>query len=657
MILSRERLSRLLLFSSIVTLVIALLSFSIIHIWLTYHSLYPYDSANYVHDEGIYAEMSRLVASGEPLYLRLWDNKPPMLFWVGGVFVRLLGNNLFALKIATQTLHLLYGIVIGALMFQLTRITWSGYLTGLLAYTFAVWQGYLEGFNAVFLMTLLASMAMLCAVIARGRVVWLLAGGIFLATSFFSKQVMVFEAFATLGFGMLYAPPVRRWKASLWIILGGLVGVGWVILWMAWRGSLEQFWYSSIYEGFLYAFEPQGKRWHFNDEFWNTFQYYFIGGTLPFISGLLVLAVPALFFTVKNPTTRSKTIVILIWLMGAFMGAFIARSMKRNYFIEVISPLLILNGLSLIVYATWRTYAKWVMVLIWGTALLLNARLMNVTLPTIRDLSQPISLVQEDLFTPAQTLSNSLVEWVEANECIWFWDGIRIYLPYLSARSSCNSAPHSSALMVRESFNIDRNRAQYMQELFDQRPTLHVLQPVWGYFPELQRFADRYRVEPPLFTQEETKLVSVYRVDMSPFHAQVADYGIFEMIGYDLYTPSQVCAGDTIELSLTWRNKTFNTRYYNTFVKLLTVDQTAQIAGIDAPPHPEQSTLDWTVKDMIYLSDRFRLDIPTETPSGEYVLVNGFYDNESGEPLLVSNAQQAGAPYVTLTTLEVVPCG
>jgi hypothetical protein len=55
-------------------------------------------------------------------------------------------------------------------------------------------------------------------------------------------------------------------------------------------------------------------------------------------------------------------------------------------------------------------------------------------------------------------------------------------------------------------------------------------------------------------------------------------------------------------------------------------------------------------------SDRFRLDIPTETPSGEYVLVNGFYDNETGEPLLVSNAQQAGAPYVTLTTLEVIPC-
>jgi hypothetical protein len=67
-------------------------------------------------------------------------------------------------------------------------------------------------------------------------------------------------------------------------------------------------------------------------------------------------------------------------------------------------------------------------------------------------------------------------------------------------------------------------------------------------------------------------------------------------------------------------------RYYNSFVKLLTLDQTAQIAGIDAPPHPEQSTLDWTVKEYdLTLSDRFRLDIPTETPSGEYVLVNGFH--------------------------------
>jgi len=633
-----------------------MLFFSMIHVWLTSYAVYPYDSANYVRDEGIYAEMSRLVARGETLYLRLWDNKPPMLFWVGGVFVRLFGNSLFALKIAAQTLHIIYAIIISALMFQLTKIKWSGYLAGVLAYSFAVWQGYLEGFNAVFLMTLLASVAMLCAVVARGRIIWLLLSGIFLAGSFFSKQVMVFEAFATLGFGMLYAPPVRRWKSSLWIILGGLIGVGWIIVWMAWRGSLEQFWYSSIYEGFLYAFEPQGKRWHFNDEFWNTFQYYFVGGSLPFLSGLLLLAVPASFFTLKNSDTRHKSAIILLWLAGAFMGAFIARSMKRNYFIEVTSPLLILNGLSIMVYATWRTHVKWVMVFIWGATLALNLRVMNVTFPAIQDLSHPVSLVHEELFAPSQTLANSLAQWVEDKECIWFWDGIRIYLPYLSNRSSCNSAPHSSALMVRESFNIDRNRAQYMQELFDKRPTLHVFQPVWGYFPELQRFADRYRVEPPLLTQEETKLVSVYRVDMSPFRAQVADYGIFEMIGYDLYTPSQVCAGDTIELSLTWRNKTFNTRYYNTFVKLLTVDQTAQIAGIDSPPHPEQSTLDWTVKDMIYLSDRFRLDIPTETPSGEYVLVNGFYDNETGEPLLVSNAQQVGAPYVTLTTLEVIPC-
>jgi hypothetical protein len=132
---------------------------------------------------------------------------------------------------------------------------------------------------------------------------------------------------------------------------------------------------------------------------------------------------------------------------------------------------------------------------------------------------------------------------VDKNECIWFWDGITLYLSFLADRDPCNDIPLSAYVMVRESFNIDRNRAQYMQELFDKRPTLHVFQPVWGYFPELQRFADRYRVRTPLLTQEETKLVSVYRVDMSPFRAQVADYGIFEMIGYDPHTPSQVCRG------------------------------------------------------------------------------------------------------------------
>ena len=656
MLVTKQPLSQRLLSQAILALGTVVFLFSLLHVWLAYHSIYPYDSANYVQDEGIYAEMSRLVARGNVLYTALWDNKPPMLFWVGGFFVWIFGNTLLAMKLGAQTLHVLYALLMSALAYQLIRKRWISLIMGVIAYAFAVWQGYLEGFNAVFLMTLLSSAAMLCAVVARGRVGWLLFSGVLLAASFFSKQVMVFEAFATLGFGLLYAPRDKRWQTVMWIILGGIVGVAWVILWATWRGSLWQFWHGSFYEGFLYAFEPQGKTWHFNDEFWNTFQYYFIGNTLPFIGGLLILAIPAMFFTLKNSLTRRQSVVILIWLLGAFMGAFLARSMKRNYFIEVMSPLLVLNILSITVYATWRMSAKWLIWMIWVSILILNLRWMNVTLPTLAMLNPPMSDVQNQLFSPAQTLANTLSGLLETDECIWFWDGIRIYLPYLADRSSCNSTPHSSALMVRESFDIHTNRAQYMQELFDKRPTVHVLQPVWGYFPELQRFADRYRVEPPLLTQEETKLVSVYRVDMSPFHAQGADYGAFEMIGYDLYTPRQLCAGDTIELSLTWRNKTFNTRYYHTFVKLLTVDQTTQIAGIDAPPHPDQSTLDWTISDMIYLSDRFRLEIPTNTPSGEYVLVNGFYDNETGDPLLVSDATHHDATYITLTTVEVIPC-
>jgi hypothetical protein len=53
-------------------------------------------------------------------------------------------------------------------------------------------------------MSVFTAIAVLVAIFAKGRIFLLLLSGVFLAFSFFSKQVMVLESFAVILFATLY---------------------------------------------------------------------------------------------------------------------------------------------------------------------------------------------------------------------------------------------------------------------------------------------------------------------------------------------------------------------------------------------------------------------------------------------------------------------
>ncbi|MEO0561608.1 MAG: glycosyltransferase family 39 protein, partial [Chloroflexota bacterium] len=260
-----------------------LVAFGLYHAYLTLTGLRPYDQP--LFDEPLFAEMSRVAADGGLLYTDQWDHKPPVLFWIMAVFIRVMGAQILTIKVATIAVNLAFVGVIAALSGALSGRRSAAWIGGLLAFAYAMWQGYLEGYNSVFIMSTFSAGAMLAAVVARGRAPLLLLSGVLLAGAFFTKQVMVFEAFATLGFAALYAPAGRRWEAALGVVFGGLLGVAWVAAYTALRGNLVDLWYGSFYTGLLYSFE--GGSWHFNEEFSGFFQLYFVGQTLPFIGLLL----------------------------------------------------------------------------------------------------------------------------------------------------------------------------------------------------------------------------------------------------------------------------------------------------------------------------------------------------------------------------------
>ncbi|MEO0565471.1 MAG: hypothetical protein AAF125_25410, partial [Chloroflexota bacterium] len=243
--------------------------------------------------------------------------------------------------------------------------------------------------------------------------------------------------------------------------------------------------------------------------------------------------------------------------------------------------------------------------------------------------------------------------------CLWNWDGLG-FINYLSGYGSCTSAPHGSALMVREAFDIPVNRAEYMRELYAARPTLHAVQPIWGYFPELERFAARYRGEQLLTLEETGGFVDVYTVDMSAHTPTDASFGgLFRLIGYDLPDGATVCAGEALRVGLAWQVEEQPTRYYNTFLQLLTLDDGARVAGLDAQPHSDRPTIEWGVPDMIYVGDILALAVPVGVKPGRYRLVNGYYDTETAERLTAYGADGSPLPgdFLALGEVEVVECG
>ena len=656
---------------TLLVIVAMVLTFGVYQAYRTLTSVRaPYDQP--LFDEPLFAEMSRVAARGGTLYVDQWDHKPPVLFWILSGFIRLIGNNMLSIKVATMAVNLVFVALISALSHAIVQngrdVLWNVpaiflvFLMMIFAFTFSMWQSYLEGYNSVFIMATLSTAAMLAAVLARGRPLLLLLSGVLLAFSFFTKQVMIMEAFAALAFAAYYAPQGKRVRSALWVVFGGLIGVGGFVGWMAYRGALYDLWYGSFYTGLLYTFEPEGRGWHFNTEFFEFFDRYFVNQALPFMVGLFIMSVPAVIVLLRERETRVQTLIILLWVGGAFFGAALGRSLRRQYFIEMIPPLLLLNVYAVVIYARWRWHAQLAVIGLLAFALYQNGILRQFD-QTLTGIAQARWQSPDDNIDPfhggenAQLMADFVSDYLEPGECIWNWDGMG-FINYLSDHPSCTSAPHATALMVRESFDIPVNRAEYMNELIAVKPRLHIKQPIWGYFPELERFANRYVTEQLITLDETNGFVEVYAVDMASWHDAFANFNdLFHMVSYDLNS-EMVCTGDSLDVSMTWQLQRPPERYYNLFVQLLTDDQTAAVASVDAQPLSDLPTIEWTTPNMLYLSDAFTLTIPNDVPSGDYPLVMGFYDTETFEriPVFDGNGRPMSGNYVILTTTVIDDC-
>lgn len=604
-------------------------------------------------DEMVFGDISRMITQGYPLFGRMWDVKPPVTHYFVAPFIGLFGNTLLALRLASIVVMLWTTLVMTGLVWALTKARFITGVAGLAALVYAAWSAHIEGFNPVVMMAAFTTTAALVAVLANGRRALYAFSGVLLAWSFFSKPVMVLEALAILALAAYFAPAARRTSATVWVIIGGLLGVGAMLVWAWSMGVLESMWLNAFYNGFLYSFEPSNSEGRFGSLFIEFFNRYFIGQTLPFILPLVVMAVPAAYSLLRQRGQRGFAWIILGWCLAALMGALVGRSMRRTYFVEIVPPFLVLCTLAIVEYRRYPAVGRAALVLLLSVALVQSDILgdFDQTLMTVINTPwrSPDAAPQVVANRPT---ADFLAAVVPPDECVWQWDGFGM-VTYLANRLPCQSAFATQPLMVAESFDYRRHRAEYMNEIIRAKPNIHTRNAVWHYFPELQRLVNRY-VKAQLFSGT----VDIFAVDWSAWHDTHIHFGAFTLIGYDILPSTTVCVGDTLQVAFTWRLNHQPVQTSNLFVQLLTPDFAERMVGIDTKPHSDLPITAWDYPGMIYLSDTLTLTIPTTAIPGTYPLVTGFYDVTTLQPLIPKDAagQAFPANQALLTKLVVNAC-
>ena len=593
-------------------------------------------------DYANYAEIARIYANGGQMYVDYWTTKPPGVFLYLTPFVALWGNTFFAVNLGTISIIVSFIVAVTVLAYSITRSSLATLGAAALALMYCTYQ---IGPETTLTMTMFSTWAFVIAVLGRGRFGWMVVSGFLFAAASVVKQPVLAEAPALLGLAIWFAPRTRTSliRVVAGFALGGLLGFALLAIWAASQGILEAMLDKGYGLNIQYVLAEDGQ-WHFSSESAGYFQEYFLGNTVPYLRPLLILAGISAVVALRQGRRRGLFALLVMWFLLAFFGAAAARALHPRYFFEVLPPLLILVafGLSSIAARHWLL----------RTALV---ACLAVTVLTVQARATYASDELRNTTADENGIVATIQQRVPEGECLWTWGQVSV-LNYLSARTSCASPALNGFVMDDNTFPIHRTRLEYMHEIINRRPSLLVTDNRWGFFPQLENFAERYVGD----MIQQNEIYNVFAVDRSMWHETDANFGgEIRLIGYDLLpVDGPVCAGDTLTLAMTWEQISPPAHQYQMFVQLLTPDETARVAGYDGPPEDDDNaTNTWVDTGEIRLGEHFDMPIDADAAPGPYKLVVGLYDVETAERVPVLDA--SGAPigsYAVLQNVEVSAC-
>ncbi len=114
------------------------------------------------------------------------------------------------------------------------------------------------------------------------------------------------------------------------------------------------------------------------------------------------------------------------------------------------------------------------------------------------------------------------------------------------------------------------------------------------------------------------------------------------LTGYDLHSPHPR-PGDDLDLTLYWNAAVTPPENYSLFLHLVGDDDPRPLAQVDGNPAvPARLTQTWDRPEETLISPRLTLSLPDDLPPGDYRVMLGLYNVETGERLPLQDA--SGAP-------------
>lgn len=143
---------------------------------------------------------------------------------------------------------------------------------------------------------------------------------------------------------------------------------------------------------------------------------------------------------------------------------------------------------------------------------------------------------------------------------------------------------------------------------------------------------------PPLRREGETVLYRLWRMQ----HETDLRFGEhIRLSGYDLHSPDAQ-PGDSLEFTLYWNAASTPPENYSFFLHLVADDDPRPLAQVDGNPAvPARLTQTWDRPEETLISPRISLALPPDLPPGDYRVLLGLYNFESGARLPVRDASGA----------------
>lgn len=318
-----------------------------------------------VVDDQMFGYFGWRIAHGATVYVHVWDNKPPGIYWINALGMLVGADSYFGVMgmcvAALLAAHACFFAICNSLYFRGA----AAFATILLA--FFLTHGYYTGGTnrtETFLVACeLAAVLWYVRGFASDRWwKWLLAG-VFCGMAFLFKQVGL-AAFAALGLHLLFLVIIRRLgflaavrRGLLMVVgLGALLGVAG--LYLAWQHALGEA-LNAVF-GFNRAYFNAGyTEWPYSYKNLKLMENHFFPILLLPLLMAAAAGLHALLWAVRprfrppeierplkalGPVCPGYMVLFAVWFLISLWGALVSPSAYRHYLVPAIPPLLLMAG-------------------------------------------------------------------------------------------------------------------------------------------------------------------------------------------------------------------------------------------------------------------------------------------------------------------------